>query len=669
VSATLTRSGRPGRTAVREEQPRVAEERNRHTLLKLGVVVAVWVIGWAVFRHQDTLSIGFQDLNGFDTWLNGIRDDIQGASLTNWFFHGVLGALSDFVNAVITQIQRLISQPATPRPVPQVGWLGVVAIFGWVALAVAGWRSALLVTLSTLAFGILGFWQDSMDSLIITGIAVVACVVIGLPLGIAMARRRWLSQAVTPVLDAMQTMPSFAYLLPFAMVFGIGPFCAVMLTLVYALPPLVRIAEHGIRSVAPSALEAAASMGATRGQTLREVQLPMARRTIIVGVNQCAMAALSMATVAAFVSGPGLGQPVIQALQNLDVGGAAVPSIAIVIMAIMLDRTTTAASERAERAARRGESPRNRRIILGGGLVAVVVCVWLSRFYLQLAQFPASANIGPDLAHGIDKLTNVVVNGIDTFTNAFKNAISYGGLNPLQSLLAESPWWLMAVILLAFAYVLGGIRPMLVTAACEAVILLIGLWNDSMITLTMTIVATILVMIVALVLGVWMGRSGRADTVIRPFLDAFQTLPPFVYLVPALALFASSRFTAIVAALAYAVPIAAKLVADGIRGVSPTTVEAARASGSTRWQMISKVQVPMARSALVLAANQGLLYVLSMVVIGGLVGGGSLGYLVVSGFSQDQLFGKGLAAGIAITALGIMLDRIAKYAAARSGRA
>jgi glycine betaine/proline transport system permease protein len=410
-------------------------------------------------------------------------------------------------------------------------------------------------------------------------------------------------------------------------------------------------------------------MGATRGQTLREVQLPMARRTIIVGVNQCAMAALSMATVAAFVSGPGLGQPVIQALQNLDVGGAAVPSIAIVIMAIMLDRTTTAASERAERAARRGESPRNRRIILGGGLVAVVVCVWLSRFYLQLAQFPASANIGPDLAHGIDKLTNVVVNGIDTFTNAFKNAISYGGLNPLQSLLAESPWWLMAVILLAFAYVLGGIRPMLVTAACEAVILLIGLWNDSMITLTMTIVATILVMIVALVLGVWMGRSGRADTVIRPFLDAFQTLPPFVYLVPALALFASSRFTAIVAALAYAVPIAAKLVADGIRGVSPTTVEAARASGSTRWQMISKVQVPMARSALVLAANQGLLYVLSMVVIGGLVGGGSLGYLVVSGFSQDQLFGKGLAAGIAITALGIMLDRIAKYAAARSGRA
>jgi glycine betaine/proline transport system permease protein len=164
-----------------------------------------------------------------------------------------------------------------------------------------------------------------------------------------------------------------------------------------------------------------------------------------------------------------------------------------------------------------------------------------------------------------------------------------------------------------------------------------------------------------------MGRSTKVDVVIRPFLDALQTLPPFVYLVPALALFQPSRFTAIVAAVAYAVPLATKLVADGIRGVSPTTVEAAQAAGSTRWQMIAKVQVPMSRAALVLATNQGLLYVLSMVVIGGMVGAGSLGYIVVSGFSQGQLFGKGLAAGLAITALGVMVDRIAKYSAERFG--
>jgi glycine betaine/proline transport system permease protein len=223
-------------------------------------------------------------------------------------------------------------------------------------------------------------------------------------------------------------------------------------------------------------------------------------------------------------------------------------------------------------------------------------------------------------------------------------------------------------VLLAISWVVGGLKPFLTTLVCEAVILGVGLWNDSMTTLTMTIVATVLVMIIALILGVWIGRSRRADTAIRPILDALQTFPSFVYLIPALALFQPSRFTAIVAATLYAAPIAVKLVADGIRGVSATTIESARSQGITSWQMIFKVQLPMARTSIALAANQGLLYVLSMVVIGGMVGAGSLGYIVVSGFSQGQLFGKGLAAGIAITALGVMVDRIAKYTAARYGR-
>ena len=163
--------------------------------------------------------------------------------------------------------------------------------------------------------------------------------------------------------------------------------------------------------------------------------------------------------------------------------------------------------------------------------------------------------------------------------------------------------------------------------------------------------------------------AGGPTSAIRPFLDAFQVIPPFVYLVPALALFAPGRFTAIVAAMAYAVPIATKLVADGIRGVAPTTVEAARSTGSTRWQMISKVQLPMARESLVLATNQGLLYVLSMVVIGGMVGGGSLGYIVVSGFSPGPAVRQGPRAPASPSRRsGVMLDRIARYAAARYGR-
>ena len=675
-------------TAARETHPEPKREKSRRTGVKLAALLAVWLVGWLIFRGKSTLSTPFDQLNGFDTWLNHIRDNIQVASQNNWFFHGVLGQFSSFVNWLVAQVGQWVSHPAGLRPVPQIGWIGVLAIAVWLTYVLAGLRSTVLVAASFFLFGWLGYWTDSMDLLIVTSLAVIASLAVGIPTGILMARSKTVSTVMTPVLDAMQTMPSFCYLLPFFMLFGPGPTCAIVLTIVYSLPPLVRITEHGIRSVSPSTLEAARSLGVTRGQLLRQVQLPMARRTIILGVNQCTLAALSMAVIAALVNGPGLGSDVVSALESLNVGQAAVPGLLIVVMAIMLDRTTTAVSERSEKrgrttkpvsaAAKRGEeqpglSGRLRaisaasryRIALVGGLVVVAIAIYLSRNYLDLAQFPSSWGVGDHLSSWINSATNSVISHIDKVTLGFKNAISYNVLNPLQNLLANSPWWLTAPVGLAAAFVIGGLRPLVITAVCEGVIFAVGLWNDAMITLTSTIVATVLVMILAIIVGVWMGRSRRADFVIRPILDALQTIPAFVYLVPALALFGATRFTAIVAGVAYAAPIAIKLVTDGIQGVPETTVEAARSNGVTSWQMILKVQLPMARPSLVLAANQGLLYVLSMVVIGGLVGAGSLGYIVVSGFSQASIFGKGLAAGIALTAMGIMLDRVAKSAVAR----
>jgi glycine betaine/proline transport system permease protein len=681
---------------LKEEAPRVAAPTSRHTGRNLLIVVAIWLIGYVILKGHDTLNTPYQQLNSFDTWLNHIRDDIVASSQTNWFFHGIIGNGSTWLNARFTNLQDLLSQPSAGRPVPQIGWLGVVALFGWLTLALAGFRASLMVIAGTLSFGILGYWQDSVDTVLVVLLAVVVSIVVGVPVGIAMARRRWVSRAVTPVLDVMQTMPSVAYIPFFAVIFGIGLTCAVMLTIVYAIPPLVRITEHGLKSVSETTVEAAGSMGLTRGQLLRKVQLPMARRTIIVGVNQCTLAALSMVVLTVLVAGPGLGQDVLTGLTNLNVGEAAVPGLIIVIIAIVLDRTTTAASERRERTqgrvgsvsgpgvmltsvvlerlprwaseetrTRRLPTPALRRTILAVTFVVMVVCVYLSRTYLDLAQFPSAWNIGPHLVNAINSFSNWIVDHTDTFTEDVKNVISYGFLNPLQELLANTPWWLMVPVFMAISFVIGGLKPMITTVVCSAIILAVGLWNDAMVTLTATVVATVLVMILAIVIGVWIGRSRRADTIIRPFLDAFQTFPSFVYLIPALALFGPSRFTAIVAAVLYAFPISTKLVADGIRGVAAPTVEAAQSSGITRWQMILKVQLPMARSAIALAANQGLLYVLSMVVIGGLVGAGALGYIVVSGFSQDPLFGKGLAAGITLAALGIMLDRTARAAADR----
>ena len=706
TTATTPPAAPSSRAATKEEQPYIDVAVKRHTGKKLLVVLAFWLVGWIVLRGKQTLAIPNAETNGLHTWLNDLRDTIQLMGRDNWFFHGVLGTIADAFNWVVSLLQAHLS---SPTPGALIGWFGVVALFAWVTYTLAGPRSTALVTTVIVLLGFFGLWTDGIDTLVITVVAVVISCIVGLPVGIVMARSRRVSGVITPVLDVMQTMPSFAYLTPMALFFGIGPACAVVLTLIYALPPLVRITELGIRSVSPDTIEAGRSLGVTRRQLLRQVQLPMAKRTIVVGINQCTMAALSMATIAALVNGPGLGRPVVDALQILNVGQASVAGIAIVLIAIMLDRTTTAASERTEKTqtgrvasvgypglsskiilerlprwatedAGRGAhhprlTPAGRHLVTGVLLVPALVAVYFSTLYLQLARFPDVSGVpvlkelsGSALAAHINDITKVVVDALSGLTDAFKNAVTHGLLNPLQSLLASSPWWTMAIVLLAVAWILGGRRPLVITAVCEAVILATGLWNDTMVTLTMTLVATILVMVFAVVLGVAMGRSRRADVVIRPFLDAFQTIPPFVYLVPALALFAATRFTAIVAAMAYAVPIATKLVADGIHGVSATTVEAMRSTGSTTWQMISKVQLPMARESLVLAANQGLLYVLSMVVIGGMVGGGSLGYIIVQGFVQDQLFGKGLAAGVAITALGVMLDRIARYAAERYGR-
>ena len=694
----------------KEEQPYIEQGANRRTGAKVLGILAVWVVLYFVLRGHDTKALGLQDTTAFHDWLNRVRDWVQLHGPGNWFFGGVLGHIGSAANATVEFLQKLISVPAFPRPVPQIGWLGVIAVAAWVSWALAGLRSMILVVVAFAFFGIFGLWQDSMDLLIITFIAVALSCLIGLPIGIAMARRPAVSAAITPLLDGMQTMPAFAYLTPMALFFGIGPATAVILTLIYALPPLVRITEYGIKTVPETTIEAARSMGLTGRQLLRSVQLPMAKRSIVVGINQCTMAALSMATIASLVNGPGLGKDVNAALQIQNVGQASVAGLLIVFMAIMLDRTTTAASERSDAQSRSGlasvsgpgvmltgvmmeklprwatedagKGVRRPRLTPAGTwlvralwLVPVIVAVYYSRLQSILAEFPTRDNWGflkpidgTSVAKYLNDFSTWFIDKVGTFTLALKNDVSNWILNPLQNLLADSPWWVMAAVLLALAFVLGGWRPLVTSAVCIAVILAVGLWNDSMVTLAMTLVATLLVMLVAIFLGVAMGRNRRADTFIRPFLDAFQTIPPFVYLVPALALFGVGRFTAIVAAVAYAVPIATKLVADGIRGVAPTTVEAARSTGSTSWQMITKVQLPMARNALVLATNQGLLYVLSMVVIGGLVGGGSLGYIVVSGFSQDQLFGKGLAAGIAITAMGIMLDRIARHAAARAGR-
>ncbi|WP_377640974.1 ABC transporter permease [Oryzobacter terrae] len=654
---------RPQPSAAREEAPPPVIEEPTPRWQPVAAILVVWFLVWLATKGNDTLVLGGRDKTPVMDSLTGFRDTMLAGRDTNVVMQ-VTGAIADAFRAFVELLQRLISVPADPRPVPHVGWLGVTAVATWIGYAVANWRIALLVLGTFLSFGLLGFWSDSMDLLIIVGISVGLSLLIGLPLGILAGTKRRANQVIEPTLDFLQTMPTFVYLLPIVLFFGIGASSAVVCTVLYAAPPLIRISAHGIRAVDPAMIEVTNSLGQTRWQRLLRVQLPLAKRTIIVGLNQTTMAALSMATIASFVNGPGLGQPVLAGLRINDVGTALIPGLLIVAIAIMLDRATTAASERSDAVARgAGLPPRTHRIVLAAGAVVAIVLVYVSRTSFWAAEW-ADLGWGRRVAEATDGVVDGFTASISSATSGIKDAITYGLLNPLQSFLAESPWWLAFAGIALISLVIGGYRALALTVPCLIGIWYFGLWHNAMITLAMTLVATALCMVVAVVVGVAMARRRSVDLAIRPILDAGQTIPAFVYLVPILVLFGPSRFTGIVAAFAYAAPVAVKLVADGVKGVSATTMEAVRSTGATTMQQIRQVQLPMAKASLVLAANQALLYVLAMAVIAGMVGAGALGYDVVIGFSRSEEWGKGAAAGITIVLLGIMLDRIARRAAA-----
>ncbi|MFE7173234.1 ABC transporter permease [Streptomyces sp. NPDC057616] len=637
------------------------------TMVVAGILVS-WLVLFAVLRGKQTLSLATADLTDLHRWFNDVNDSIGANRNSNPLFLYFFNEIRLVIDNLVTFVQHLISQPPPGRPVPQIGWLGVVGIAGYVSWAVGNWRVALLAVCGFVFFGLQGLWQESMDTLALTLSAVFVALLFAIPLGVWAGLSDRFNRIVTPFLDFMQTMPTFVYLAPLTLIFLIGPASATIATVIYAAPPAIRITAHAIRSVPETTTEAADSLGATRRQSLLKVLLPMSKRTVVMGVNQSIMAALAMVTIAALIDAPGLGKTVVQALQSLDVGTAFNAGLAIVVMAIVLDRVTTAASTREEEARRsKNRFLKWRGPLLGAGAVVTAVLVYVSHTYLWAADFPGDGTVGSHIAGAADSVTTWAQDNLSGLTNAIRDVITNVLLNPFQSLLTDSPWWLVGMVLVALAVVLGGWKAGITTAVCVGLLVGTGVWSDAMTTTASTLVATVLVMLLGIVFGVWMGRSMLVDKLVRPTLDAAQVMPPFVYLVPFLALFGATRFTAIVAAVVYAAPVAIKIIADGVRAVPETTVEAATSAGCSTRQIITKVQLPMSRSALTLATNQGLIYVLSMVVVGGLVGAGALGYDVVAGFSQGELYGKGLAAGLAIVLLGVMFDRITQAAARRTG--
>ncbi len=630
-------------------------------------VITVWFILSRIFSGKFTLEIAVPQNTTFTTLVGDAADSIRGNRADGAAFKYFFTPIREFINGFVNIIRETISIPAPGSTIPLIGWLGVFAIIGFIVYAISNLKITVLALTLTLACGALGMWTDTMDTLAMTIAAVVLSLAIGIPVGIAAGRSDFVLKLVTPILDLAQILPTLVYLAPLALFFLIGPASATIATMVYSIPIAIRLTAFGIRGVAKSPVEASVSMGSTGLQTLTKVQLPMAKKTIVLGVNQTVMAALSFVVIAALIGAPGLGKPVIDALKIRNVGDGFVAGFAVVFLAIMLDRATTAAVVKQNTfVPPSAKAKQIRKIALGLSGIGTIVAVFLSRQFAWAAYFPEQISIADPVAKASDALVKWVTTSFSFFTEGLIKVVTVGILNPLEAMLSNAPWFLTVFAITCISAIFGGFRSALVTVSMLLLIAASGLWFDTMITFAQVLVATLLTMGVGIILGIWIGRSERADRFLRPILDAGQVLPAFVYLIPMLGFFGPARFTAIATGIVYSIPIVVKIVGQGIKDVPVTMIEAATAAGSTTRQLITKVQLPAAKNSLLLATNQGLIYVLAVVVIGGFVGAGGLGYLVLLGSSKPELQGKGLVAGFAILLLGIMIDRIAQFAVRRN---
>jgi glycine betaine/proline transport system permease protein len=489
-------------------------------------------------------------------------------------------------------------------------------------------------------------------------------------------------------------------------------------TVIYALPPAVRLTNLGIRQVPAETLEAARSYGSTPLQLLIKVKLPLALPSIMMGINQTVCMALGMVVIATFIGAGGLGYEVWQALRNLNIGWALEGGLSIVLMAIMFDRISHAMSEAHEGAnvhaadrfkllpsgledaawARAFEralgavygfcAAAGRKFTQALAAIISAVCRPLARgaaesigafigrhaffvtsttlllaVYLidshlvSFGDFPRGWQLSirepADAALDWLKVNEVFI----AITTWIRYAVFIWLLDPLADFLVALPWWYTIALVTGIMWLSAGRWLALVTLAALFFIGAVGLWETSMLTLATILVSVLLCLLFGVPLGIGMACSDVFEAVMKPVLDAMQTLPPFVYLVPVLMFFGGNVVSAVIATCVYAIPPLIRLTNLGIREVPDETVESARSFGSTFPQTLMKVRMPLALPAIMMGVNQAVMMALAMSIITPLIGGGGLGEEVFNALAKVNT-GKGLQAGLSIVFLAIILDRL-----------
>jgi glycine betaine/proline transport system permease protein len=636
--------------------------------LTVALVLASELAPWA-FRYPRAWIVPLSGwINALMSWL---RDD---ATFGLFTFQQLTRAISWLIEQPFRLAQSVLSagfvtgfgQDAVLLW-PPVPWFALIGALAVMAHHAAGRGLALLVLLCFLYLAVFGQWESAMVTLASIVIAVPLGIVLGALLGIAAFRHPRLERAITPFLDLMQTVPVFAYLVPILWFFGFNPVAAMIATIIYAMPPMVRNTVLALQRVPAEVVDFGHMAGCTRRQMMWKVLLPSARPGLMIGVNQVIMLSLNMVIIASMIGAGGLGHEVLAALRRLDFGAGLEAAVAITLLAIALDRLSQAFARRPPPVHGVVEPSFVRRhphllaalgLLLGGWLLAAL--------WPPLGAYPASLQVttGDAVNAGMEWIN---IHFFETI-EAIKAWLLINLMVPLKRLLLGLPWPMVVAAATLAGWQLGGWRLAVQTACFTLFIALTGNWLNATETVYLCGLSVVIACLIGIPIGVWAARNEQVHRVAQVVVDTLQTLPAFAYLIPAVMLFRVGDFAAMLAVVAYAIVPVIRYADHGIRQIEPSLIEAATAAGCTRRQLLRKVQLPLALPEIMLGINQTIMMALSMLVITALVGTRDLGQEVYIALTKADV-GRGLVAGICVACLAMTADRLlAPWAAARKRR-
>ena len=549
---------------------------------------------------------------------------------------------------------------------PPISWIAVIAVFALLAYYAGGRKLALLVGGCFGFLALFGQWDNAMVTLSSILIAVPLGIAGGLLLGIAAYRWTWFAKVLQPILDLMQTVPVFAYLVPILFLFGFGPTAAVVATIIYALPPMTRITTLALEHVPSEVHDLGRMVGCTRRQMTWKVLVPSAAKGLMVGVNQVIMLSLNMVIIASMIGAGGLGYEVLAALRRLDIGTGVEAGLAIVVLAIALDRLSQALARRVQ--AHQHEEDATANIIQRNpyttASIAVVVVTGLIGLLIPAFQsYPEAWQVSTG-SFWSEVLRWINVNFFDQI-EAVKSALLLNVLIPFKRFLLGLPWIGVVGLLSLAGFSLGGWRLALLCGILSFLIAATGQWPKAMVTVYLCGISVIIASLIGIPIAILTAERERLWNWVQAFIDTLQTVPAFVYLMPAVMLFRVGDFTAMIAVVAYAIAPAIRYTAHGLRNIDPQLVEAGVATGCTPWQLLTKIKLKLALPEIMLGVNQTIMLALSMLVITALVGTRDLGQEVYIALTKADT-GRGLVAGLSVAFIAIIADRLISAGAART---